>query len=93
MPDNLFEGIFDLGADGRGWRSGWAIFCLLLGAGVGVYLGWTGGGFVAALTGLGTGALIGWAAGVFLRGLARFLVLFAICLAAVLGWTWITGGF
>ena len=90
---DFFEGIFDLGAEGRGWRSGWAIFGAVLGLVVGGYLGWTGGGFVSAVTSAGTGALIGWAAFVLFRGLLRFIVIFAICAVVVIAWYWLTGRF
>jgi hypothetical protein len=92
MPDDFFSDMFDFGGQGRGWRSGFAILGLLIGAGVGAYLGWSSGGFLAALGGVGTGGLIGWVVGVFLRGVFFYLVIFLICLAGVFGWEWLTGG-
>ena len=92
MSDFL-DGIFDLGAEGRGWRSGWAIFGAVLGFCVGGYLGFTAGGFLSAVTSAGTGALIGWAAFVLFRGFLRFAVIFLVIFAVVMAWYWLTGRF
>ena len=90
---DFFEGIFDLGLEKGGWRSGWAIFGAVLGLAVGGWLGWQTGGFVNTVTSAGLGALVGWAAFILFKGLLRFIVIFAICAVVVIGWYWLTGRF
>ena len=88
---DFFVTTAEIGSEGRGWRSVWAILGLLIGAGIAGWFGYQAGGVSGALAGLPTGALLGWAAAVFLRGLAVFLLIMAVCLVVVLGWAWLTG--
>jgi len=87
----FFEGLFDLGAERGGWRSGWAIAGAALGLLAGVYLGWMFGGFQDAVIGGCLCMVLGWSAFVILKGVLRFAVVFAAIAIAVLGWYWLTG--
>lgn len=90
---DFFSDMTMIGADGkRGIFSRVALVGLVLGAGVGGYLGYLTGGVVQAMGGVALGAFLGWVLGLALRGFAVFLVIFAVILAATLGWKWVTGG-
>ncbi len=66
---------------------------ILVGAGIGAWLGWTSSGFVQATGGFLVGGFVGWGAGVLLSGFLFFVFIFLIVLAGVFGWQWLTGGF
>ncbi len=89
--DDFLANMMEFGSSKNGWRSPWAIIGLVLGLGIGVYLGWTTGGFVAAITSGATGAFLGWALFLFLKGFMRFIAIFILFGAAILFWYWLTG--
>lgn len=95
MPlSDFFADMTMFGADGkRGFKSRTALVCLVLGAGIGAYLGYTLSGVAYGIGGAALGAFCGWLFGFMLRGLFVFALLFLVALAGGLGWQWLTGGF
>ena len=91
--DDFIGDMLDTGASGkRGAFSRVALVGGVLGAGVGAYVGHQGAGIAQAVGYAAIGAFVGWLLGLLLRGFAIFGALFAVALAGVLGWQWITGG-
>lgn len=88
---DVFLNTAEMGGEGRGWRSIWAIGGALAGLGIAAYVAFQTGGIVPALGAAPVGALVGWLVGIFLRGFAIFAAIF-VCVAVVLwGWDWLTG--
>ena len=81
----------EAGGAGRGWRSAWAIFGALVGAAIGIWLGYEINGVFSAISGFAIGGLVGWVIALFLRGMALYLVLFFCVLSVTLAWNWLTG--
>lgn len=91
MPlEDLFQGLADLGGEGKGWRSVWAILGLVAGAGIGGAIGWQTG-LLEAAGGVGAGALIGWFGGVVFTGILRIAVFVLLVALAAGAWFWLTG--
>lgn len=89
---DFLGGMLEVGSSGRRWRSWWAIGGLILGAGVGGWIGYESSGVPGALGGLATGGFLGWILSLLLNGFLRFIVLFLILFAVVMGFQWMTGG-
>ena len=70
----------------------WIFIGILIGAGVGSFLGYGSGGVIGAIGGFLTGGFIGWGLSMILAGFLFFLVIFALVLVVTFGWTWLTGG-
>lgn len=88
-----FDGFGQMGAEGPRWLSRpLAILGILIGAGVGSFLGYGSGGVIGAIGGFLTGGFIGWGLSMILAGFLFFLVIFALVLVVTFGWTWLTGG-
>lgn len=69
---------------------------VIVGAGVGAWIGYeTADGVSPILGGIGgffVGGFIGWGASRLLSGLLFFLFIFLLILIPVMGWQWLTGG-
>ena len=93
MPlEDIFGDLVNVGADGRGWRSIWAIMGLALGVLIGGYIGYQTS-LWSALGGVAIGGVVGWVLGVALKGLFRIIALMIVFGAIVAAWYWITGRF
>ncbi|MEL6582799.1 MAG: hypothetical protein AAFQ36_03110 [Pseudomonadota bacterium] len=89
----FFEALFGLGAEDKRWRSWWAIGGLIVGAGLGGWVGAVTGGGMNILYGLGVGAFFGWLVVILAKGFARFVVIGLGGAVPVLIWMWISGEF
>lgn len=89
---DLFGGLAEVGGRGRGWKGWFALSCLVLGAALGGWIGWTWDGAAMAIGGVFLGGFVGWLLGLVLRGLGIILLIALPIAAIVLGWTWLTGG-
>ena len=94
MPlEEFFGDLVQSGGEGGRWKSWWSILGLLVGIGAGIWISvsFGEGTVLAAIGSAATGGLIGWVTAMFLRGFLGFLVIFAIVLAVMFGWEWLTG--
>ena len=90
---DFFSDLGWFGAEGpRFLRRPLAILGVLIGAGVGAYLGYTSSGILAGIGGFFTGAFIGFGLSMILAGALLFLAIFLVAVAVTVGWQWLTGG-
>ena len=88
---DFFADMAIIGGEKRGWRSYFVIFTLIVGLGLGTYIGFQSDGLAYAL-GYGLiGGFFGWIGGVVLLGMMRFALIFVPLFLAALAIAWLTG--
>ena len=92
MDFDFLTGLAEIGSRGGRWKSFTAILFAVLGAAVGVYLGYEAEGLRGALGGVFAGGVLGWFLVAILSGVFLVLVLMLVFGLAAAGWYWLTGG-
>lgn len=87
----FFGDLMDVGSQKGGWKSWWAIFCLVLGAGVGGWVGYASTGVLWAFGGAAIGGFLGWVLGVMLKGVFRIAAFVIVFTVIIVGFQWMTG--